>query len=181
MNNLPDTINHPKAFNNSPAAGYDGLFDWSWTQGCFGGGKITPMDFDGVVERKGNFIVFETKDAGVPIPKGQEYTLRSAHGLGVFTVMLVHGKSAPEAVQLWCPPDFRNGQVMKEFISVSVSQARGFVARWYEYADTNPKSKVDVTLLNKRITSISDERDALSNKIVMATSFLDKALEILRD
>lgn len=181
MNDLPSTIKHPGSFKNSPAAGYDGVFDWAWTQGCFGPGKITPMDFDGVVERKGNFIVFETKDAGVPIPKGQEITLQSAHALGVFTIMLIHGKGSPEAAQIWCQPDFRGGKVMKSFAPICVDRARDFVTSWYEYADKNPKQKIDVTLLNRRITSIADERDALQNKIAAASGLLNKALEILND
>lgn len=57
----PSTIKHHATFERSLPIGFDGVFDWSWTQGHLGQGKITPMDFDGVVERKGNFIVFETK------------------------------------------------------------------------------------------------------------------------
>ena len=47
------------------------------------------MDFDGVVERKGNFILFETKNLGVPIQEGQLRTLKAAHSLGCFTIVLI--------------------------------------------------------------------------------------------
>jgi len=171
MSDLPSTIKHPETFLNSPA----------WTSGCFGSGKITPMDFDGVVERKGNFILFETKGVGVPVPQGQIFTLRRAHSLDVFTVMLVQGKSAPEAAQVWCPPDFMGGKVMDSFAPITPERAAKFVSEWYAYADKNPKQKVDVSLLNRRIAAISDERDALSNKIVQAASFIQKAIEILKD
>lgn len=181
MSELPDTIKHPRTFIDSPAAGFDGVFNWEWTKGCFGDGKITPMDFDGVVERKGNFIVFETKAAGVPIPKGQLLTLQRAHELGAFTIMLIHGKQQPEAVQIWCPPDFRDGRVMEEFKDVSVSQARGFVSRWYEYADKNPKQKVDVSFLHRRIKALETERDLLAEKIAIASGLIAKAIEVMAD
>jgi hypothetical protein len=67
-------IHHARAFYRDPAAGFDGLFLWDWLHGAFGP-KIMPMDFDGVVERGGFFLVFETKDPGVPVPRGQVFTL----------------------------------------------------------------------------------------------------------
>ena len=139
MSDFPSSIKHPEAFTRSPGAAFDGLFDWEWTQGCFGGGKITPMDFDGVVERKGNFIIFETKDQGTPIPKGQLITLQKVHQLGVFTIMLIYGKSAPEQAQVWCPPDFKKGLVMTDFKPIDTARARKFVSDWYDYADSNPR------------------------------------------
>ena len=79
---LPKTIHSPDIFEKSPPCGFDGVFDWSWTEGCFGETSITPMDFDGVVERKGHFIIFETKKRGVVVPKGQLYTFESLLKLG---------------------------------------------------------------------------------------------------
>ena len=64
---LPTTILYPEKFKQSLAAGFDGCFDWSWTDGCFGKTRIKPMDFDGVVERKGNLLVFESKDLGIKV------------------------------------------------------------------------------------------------------------------
>ncbi len=40
--NLPTTIKFPETFNKSLAAGFDGAFDWSLTQGCFADTKIAP-------------------------------------------------------------------------------------------------------------------------------------------
>lgn len=179
MSDLPSTIKYPDTFKKSPAAGFDGTFDWSWTQGCFGGGKITPMDFDGVVERKGNFIVFETKGAGVPIPEGQILTLKRAHELGVFTVMFIHGKATPEAAKIWCAPGFREGRVMQDFRAITTEKARDFVSAWYDFANSNPRARVDVSFLNKRIYDLQSDRDVLANKIATASGLLNKALEIL--
>lgn len=126
---LPTTIRHPKTFQNSPPAGYDGVFDWSWTAGCFGGGRITPMDIDGVVERKGQFLVFETKNMGVPIPKGQLYTLERLHRLNCFTIMIIYGKQRPETCECWYP-----GTTARRILS-SKQEAIDFVANWYRWAD----------------------------------------------
>lgn len=179
MIDLPATIKHPETFANSPAAGFDGVFDWSWTQGCFGPGKITPMDFDGVVERRGNFIVFETKGVGVPIPDGQLFTLEAIHKLDVFTVVFIHGKTAPEELKVWCAPGFKSGVVMAEFKPATTEKAHDFVSDWYQYADKNPKRKVDHTMLNRRIQVITDERDALIEKITHAKALISQVSTIL--
>ena len=127
--NLPPTINYPSTFLRSPSAGFDGIFDWSWTDGCFGDTRIKPMDFDGVVERKGQFIIFETKDVGVPIPKGQLYTLEAIHRLGCFTVVLIYGKKKPETAEVWYP-----GRPTRRPV-VGIDRIKDIVRKWYAYAD----------------------------------------------
>lgn len=132
----PDTINYPDTFDKAKPAGFDGVFDWSWTQGCFGAGNITPMDIDGMVERKGNFIVFETKGINVPVPPGQLYTLESLYRLNVFTIVFVAGKERPEALKVWHAKGFRGQKKMSEFVDCSIGQCRAFVSKWYEFADS---------------------------------------------
>lgn len=155
MNNLPSTIKYKDAFLNSPAAGFDGVFDWSWTDGCFGSGKITPMDFDGVVERNGNFILFETKNIGTPIPQGQMYTFKSAYDLECFTIVFIEGKTTPEFAKLWCQPGFKNGLVMDEHKPVKdMGMFKQVVSDWYQHAENNPRKKIDTSFLNKRIASL---------------------------
>lgn len=136
-NNLPPTIKHPEAFKNSPAAGFDGTFDWSWTEGCFGKTKITPMDFDGVVERKGNFIVFETKDKGLTVPQGQLITLGRFWERGGVTVLFVYGKMKLERCIYVLPrKSNRPSPISGELIGVE--KAQDFVKKWYAHADNNP-------------------------------------------
>ena len=130
--NLPNTILYPEQFKKSKPAGYDGVFDWSWTDGCFGKTKITPMDWDGVVERKGNFIVFETKNPGQQIPDGQKFTLQAAHKTGLFTIMIIWGKRIPESFEVWYP----KGEVRKYS---GIEKAKKIVSRWFEYANKNPR------------------------------------------
>ena len=133
--NLPSTIRSPSAFRNALPAGFDGAFDWSWTKGCFDDrDKISPMDFDGVVERKGQFLVFETKDKK-SIPSGQFYTLMSAHRLGCFTVMIIEGKTRPERGCIWWPGD----QISKDCLGeefTGLDEARSLVCLWYKLADS---------------------------------------------
>jgi len=172
---LPATINHPNGFLHSPAAGFDGVFDWSWTQGCFGQGRITPMDFDGVVERNGNFILFETKNLGVPIPKGQLITLEAAYRLGCFTIMLIHGKHQPEMIEIWYPPSI--GGEKKQYRGVET--AKRIVSKWYEYADRNPQNKIDVTFLSKRVSNLEHENVVLKSKLEKATLLAQQLLNVL--
>lgn len=135
---IPSTIKHPATFDRYLPIGFDGVFDWSWTQGHLGQGKITPMDFDGVVERKGNFIVFETKGQDVPIPQGQLMTLEAAYRLGVFTILMVQGKSSPEFAQAWCQPGFHNGMRMTRQAPTDSNRLGVFVGKWFDFANANP-------------------------------------------
>jgi len=171
--NLPSTIKFPDTFNRSPSAGFDGVFDWSWTQGCFGETKIKPMDFDGVVERNGNFILFETKQPGVPIPQGQRITLVQAHSLGCFTVMVIYGKEKPEKFEMWYPgaKNTHDGH--------GLEAARERVSSWYAWANKNPRKTVDVSILNKRITQLIDESEFLKFRISEAKSLIDQAVNLL--
>ena len=169
---LPATIKHPETFLKSPSANFDGVFDWSWTSGCFGKGKITPMDFDGVVERKGNFLVIETKNVGVPLPKGQLITLESAYKLNVFTVVFIQGKQQPEFAKVWCQPGFRDGVLMGDFKSTDVHRMQQFLTSWYDFADNNQANFIDVTFLNKKICSLTGTIDQVKHDLGAAVKNL---------
>lgn len=135
-----------EAFYESLPAGFDGEFDWDWTDGCFvrrngEETRIKPMDADGLVERGGNFLLFETKEVGKDVPGGQLYTMQALYRLGCFTMLYVYGKKSPEMLASWDAPDFRDGVVMDESkpVPVTVQQARAFVHKWFLYADENKK------------------------------------------
>ena len=140
MNDIPDTIFYPDNFNNSQwqiecphckeIIGFDGIFNWAWTQGCFGKTKITPMDFDGVVERHHHFLIFETKDVGKNIPQGQLLTFEALKTPRTFTVMKIWGKNTPEKMEV----NFHNGKI----ITVStIDEMKEYVKKWYEWANKN--------------------------------------------
>ena len=88
------------------------------------------MDIDGLVERRGQFIVFETKNIGVPVPAGQLITLRRLHGL-----MIIQGKREPALAQIWCAQGFMRGHTMRSFAKADAAYARRFVELWYEFAN----------------------------------------------
>jgi len=142
MNELPRTIKHPNTFLNSPAAGFDGVFDWSWTKGCFSNNNITPMDIDGMVERRGHFLVFETKGVGVPVPKGQLFTFESLYATGNFTIIFIEGKNSPERAKVWCESGFENGLKMNNHSGTDAEKLSMFVKKWYNYANSTRKVSV---------------------------------------
>jgi hypothetical protein len=122
-----------EAFSRHLPAGFDGVFDWDWCLPCLksrsGDGK-GPMDFDAVIERNGQFLVFETKDPGKEIPEGQERTLRAAHALGQFTIMFIFGKDAPQFGQIWWAKSKR----VDEF--EGLDGAKALVLQWWKWADS---------------------------------------------
>lgn len=102
MNDLPSTIKYPGTFTSSLPAGYDGIFDWSFLLPVFEGTKIEPTDIDGLVERYGRILIFETKHPDKDIPSGQMRALETLLGLGRggVCIMVLYGKSATTIVGL---------------------------------------------------------------------------------
>jgi len=135
MTNLPKTIEYPDTFIRTVPPGFDGVFDWSWTQGCFGKTKIKPMDIDSIVERKGNFIIFETKGVGVPVPQGQMLTLDAMYKRGFATVVFIQGKTVPSAAMVWCAKGFKGGKKMSGFKFTDRLRMHNFVKDWFQFAD----------------------------------------------
>lgn len=131
---IPTTIHSPEIFAQSLPIGFDGVFDWSWTERCWDNPRDKPMDIDMFKERKGHFLVAETKAEGVGIPKGQEIAFRRLHALGVFTVMFIWGKPTPTNATAWYP----SGKVAE---LNSIEEIIDFVRRWYAYAEANPFPK----------------------------------------
>jgi hypothetical protein len=126
------TVLHPKAFQRSPAAGFDGIFDWDFLKPAFEGTRIEPMDFDAVVERRGHFLCFETKEGFKPIPRGQELTLQSAVLAGNWTIIVLRAKRAAdiEDWDVW----YRGragGRLEKRHIEGNSDDLVEFVRRWF--------------------------------------------------
>ena len=128
MDELPDTIYYPTAFDNSKAANFDGVFDWRWTQGCFGDTNITPMDFDGVVERNGHYLIFETKNPGKEVPRGQQWALERLREAKTFTIMIIWGKEKPEDFDVIYPSGRK-----KMYQGMDAAKER--VSAWFQAAD----------------------------------------------
>lgn len=97
------TIKNPEKF-------VAGLWDWGCLDNCFPG-KIKVTDIDGLVERKGHFLVLETKSPGVPIPLGQQIMFKNLQRSGLFTIVVVWGNTnQPQEMQVY----YSNGKVSEK-------------------------------------------------------------------
>lgn len=144
--NHPDTILHPETFDKSQwtiecphcarLIGFDGIFHWDWVidaiQQVSPVTRITPMDFDGVVERKCHYIIFETKDVGVEIPFGQQLSLDNLIRAKSVTIMKVCGKLNPETFES-CT-FFTNKEPWKDK-GEGRNAALDYVKRWFSWAN----------------------------------------------
>ena len=120
-------IKYPDNFNNSVASDFDGVFEWDYLDGVFPRG-IMPMDWDGVVEINKKFLVFETKDVGIEVPKGQLWALQRATMVGPFIVIIIWGKKDPEVYQLII------GGELKEKKECDKEKIRLLCSKWVEWA-----------------------------------------------
>lgn len=148
-------INYPDRFRQAKPAGFDGVFEWDFLRGAFGN-TIMPMDFDGVVERRGHFLVFETKAEGTPIPVGQKITLEALCKTNIFTVFILYGKTADtiSSLDVWHK---NNRHQVNPADSLTVYDR---AAAWYEYAtkDPYPIARQDIRQL---ITDLEAENNDL--------------------
>jgi hypothetical protein len=123
-------IKFPTVFHRDLPAGFDGLFMWDFLDGVFGP-SIRPMDFDAVVERRGSFLIFETKAPGTMIPVGQRRTLETVVHDRRFTVLCCAKR--PEDVRQWeilCA----KGQTT---IPGDADALKAWCRCWYEHKNAN--------------------------------------------
>jgi len=155
-------IKNMGAFNRSKPANFDGVFDWDFLKegGAFGNTRIEPFDFDGVVERNGYFLVYETKDEGKEIPLGQKIALESAVKTGFFIVFVIWGKTDCGRLEIWSR-DSETGKVKyKKMDESSREIVLEYTSRWYEWVDGLEKPVYDYQLKSE-IEKLKDELDRL--------------------
>jgi len=129
------TIHNLETFNQSKPANFDSVFDWDFMLPAFAPTKIAPMDFDAVIERFGNFLVFETKTPGTPVPRGQEITLESLVSTGNFTVIVLHSKT-PDEIQGWAEWHFstQSNAILKRARDGNADALVARVREWFLWA-----------------------------------------------
>jgi hypothetical protein len=127
------TILYPDRFRQAKPAAYDGEFDWDFLLPAFRGTKVEPMDWDGVVERRSRFLVFETKPPDKDVPDGQRITLETAVKTGWFTVIVTYGKNQfeIERFEVWT---LRNGAVHKKQYSGGADRLLAVTSDWFDRA-----------------------------------------------
>ena len=102
------------------------LWDWGFLDDCFGGTRIKITDVDGLVERRGNFLMIEAKSPGAPIPKGQAIMFDKLVKDPKWNVLVVWGKpNEPEEAVVWGNKKF----------NADAEKIKDVVRRWYEMAN----------------------------------------------
>ena len=126
---------YPERFKQAAPAGFDGIFEWDFLLPAWAPTKIEPMDFDAVVERHGNFLVFETKEPGASIPRGQEITLKTAVRTGHFWVVVLYAKVAEQITgwELWYLGTKSKKFRIKKFEG-NAADLTAFCRRWFLWA-----------------------------------------------
>lgn len=69
------------------------IWDWQEVDDCLPG-KICVSDIDGAVERKGHFLLFETKQPGARMPRGQRIMYSKFLQMNSFTLVELWGKKS---------------------------------------------------------------------------------------
>ncbi len=107
----------------------ENLWDWGILNGCFGDTKIAVTDIDGFVERRGKFLLIETKSIGKEIPNGQKYTFESLMKTGLFTILIVWGtRNTPQRMELYTV----NATLTYE--NTNLEKMREIVRKWFVFA-----------------------------------------------
>ena len=117
------TIKNPEAF-------IAGVWDWGILRGCFGETKIEPTDIDGLVERKGKFLIIEAKAPSANLQVGQEITFEALRQTGLFTIIVVWGETNKSSrIEVWT----REGKF--PIRTSGLKTLRKIVAKWFLAAD----------------------------------------------
>ena len=95
--------------------------------------KATPCDLDGIIERKGKFLVLEWKREGEKTSEGLRRTLQALAGMPGFQVWIVRGDTDDglRIDKFYSVPPFGKAKLLGEGVDEFIHIYR----MWYEYAD----------------------------------------------
>ena len=127
------TIEDMESFTNN-------LWDWKFLDDCFQGTKIKVSDLDGIVERKGQFLVIECKSPSTKVKSGQKIMFETMAKTGLFTVIVVWGeRNKPERMKIIRRN--KNGELLeKEYERITEKQLHQAVSEWYEKVNNSTLS-----------------------------------------
>lgn len=125
----------------NPENFFRAFWDWEFLNDCFTSG-IKVSDLDGIVERRGFFLVFETKSKGAPSLKGQRILMEQLVKTGYFTVIYVWGDNQkPEDVKILAP--YKWGEYNEEIkvteSKSSVEHLKTLTKAWFNRANSYPR------------------------------------------
>lgn len=143
------------------------FWDWSFLNDCFGDTKIRVSDLDGVIERKGNILILETKEPNVSIPYGQQLLFEAIQKNG-HTVIVAWGSvnnhhPVVTKMMIYHPYNKHSSKV-----DATILDLHNKVANWYRFADENPFRNQNGDLV-KQLTQLKKEC-ALLRKIIKANT-----------
>lgn len=122
------TLHSPKIYHNSH-------WELSLFKECFYPSKIEFTDIDMCVERKGHFLIVETKYPNVDIPNGQKYMYEAMNNLKCFTILFVWGEvNKPECFELWG----ENGEKTKK--NCKLITLKNIIRAWYDRASAGKET-----------------------------------------
>lgn len=109
----------------------DGAWDWGFLDECFAPTRVRPSDVDGIVERRGRFLVIEAKPNEGRMTKGQALTLDAFSREPNFQVLVIYGEpNQPVAMQHWPQPAK----------AADAADIKRFVSSWWQYANRTEKA-----------------------------------------
>lgn len=117
----------------NPALFAAGFWDWSILDGCFGEGKASISDIDGVIERKGKCLFIETKRPGVLIPQGQQITHQALIKSGHSVLIIFGHTNKPVQMRLLTP------RATLEYENANIDDLRWIVEKWWKWANRGPQ------------------------------------------
>lgn len=117
---------------------FSNLWDWAILDGCFADSGIKPTDIDGFVERKGRFLILETKAPTTDLANGQRWAFEGLVKTGAFTIVIIWGhKNAPERLSMWT---LHKGCVKRrKYPQANLEKLREVVTWWYDKANNGER------------------------------------------
>jgi|SRR3990172_10311647 len=105
----------------------DKLWDWGFLDRCFEPTRIRLTDVDGIVERRGHFLLIEAKSPGKDVPTGQQIMFNHLSAIPNWTILVIWGEAPdqPISCMIWG----------KEKQIASQDTIRQIVSRWFEEAN----------------------------------------------
>lgn len=109
---------------------------WHWDMyDCVFPEKQGLGDVDGIMEKKGNILIVETKSICAPIKTGQRLLLRNLHAQGC-TVLVLFGEVNNPKRALWLIPDDNTAH---SAVNIDNDWLKDFLKQWYLWASENPR------------------------------------------
>ena len=108
-------------------------FIWDFLKPAFDWG-IAPTDIDGIVERNGNYLLFECKHNGKKISIGQARTLKDLNERHGFTIFVVEGFTADTISGLFV--SWPRGVRKEPYKNVNSHFLLEKTRQWFDWADS---------------------------------------------